>query len=388
MKKHITSALDSTYVIDGIRMDLTPRQILKAASVSEDVPGHVEENAESVENEPVVDESSDPIPYHTALSINNIYKYAAEVSELSEKASDIPAASSADVSRIIAAQSIIDTLWKCGHFRVSDLVLNAEWQWDFSNVGSYAAFYASVESTCWYTDMMGIRLGGYSLAEGGHSLNFSTSVAGGNDGEDDDDDSAALFTEPFTTTNPVMEEGRKCPDTIVGKPDNWLIYIPFDTCSFRLGGSLLEEAEAIGRGKAPEIGDTDYFMDCFEVVREFVEDGIVISGRTVGRGGLMSTLSGMCSGDIGAVIELGTVMQSYGDNDLVNILFGEIPGVVIEINSSDFDYVDAELLLQDVAYYPLGHPEGETLRINGNPDGGISGIIQSLIDSRAPEGED
>ena len=110
MKRHITSALDSTYVIDGIRMDLTPRQILKAASVSEDVPGHVEENAESVENEPVVDESSDPIPYHTALSINNIYKYAAEVSELSEKASDIPAASSADVSRIIAAQSIIDTL--------------------------------------------------------------------------------------------------------------------------------------------------------------------------------------------------------------------------------------------------------------------------------------
>ena len=144
MKKHITSALDSTYVIDGIRMDLTPRQILKAASVSEDVPGHVEENAESVENEPVVDESSDPIPYHTALSINNIYKYAAEVSELSGKASDIPAASSADVSRIIAAQSIIDTLWKCGHFKVSDLVLNAEWQWDFSNVGSYAAFYASV----------------------------------------------------------------------------------------------------------------------------------------------------------------------------------------------------------------------------------------------------
>ena len=158
MKRHITSALDSTYVIDGIRMDLTPRQILNAASVSEDVPGYVEENAESVENEPVVDESSDPIPYHTALSINNIYKYAAEVSELSEKASDIPAASSADVSRIIAAQSIIDTLWKCGHFKVSDLVLNAEWQWDFSNVGSYAAFYASVESTCWYTDMMGIRL--------------------------------------------------------------------------------------------------------------------------------------------------------------------------------------------------------------------------------------
>lgn len=386
MKKDFSSALDSTYIIDGIRMDLTPRQILQAASVSGDVQAATEKDAEPVETEPVVDESSDPVPYHTSLSFNNIYKYAAEVSEMSGKASDIPDASSADISRIIAAQAIIDTLWRCGHFRVSDLVLNAEWQWDFSNVGSYAAFYSSVESTCWYTDMMGIRLDGYSLVEGGGSLHFSPSVSGCNEGEEEDPDE--LFTDPFTTTNPVMEEGRKCPDTILGDQDNWLIYIPFDTCSFRLGGSLLEEAEGIGRGKAPEIGDTDYFMDCFEVVREFVEDGIVLSGRTVGRGGLMRALGGLCPEGNGAEIELGTVMQSYGENDLVNILFSEVPGVVIEINSSDFDYVDAELLLQDVAYYPLGHPDGKALRISGNPEGGISGIIQSLIDSHAPEGED
>ena len=85
-------------------------------------------------------------------------------------------------------------------------------------------------------------------------------------------------------------------------------------------------------------------MDCFEVVREFVEDGIVLSGRTVGRGGLMTALGGLCTGGIGAGIDLGTVMQSYGENNLVSILFGEVPGVVIEISSSDFDYVDAELL--------------------------------------------
>lgn len=386
MKKDITSALDSTYIIDGIRMDLTPRQILQAASVGDDVQNVMEDDEEPEGNEPVVDESADPIPYHSTLSVTNLYRYAKDVSELADKASEIPAASSADISRLSAAQAIIDTLWRCGHFRVSDLVLNAEWQWDFSNVGSYAAFYSSVESTCWYTDMMGIRLSGYSLAEGGHSLHFSPSVAGGGDGEGEDPDD--LFTDPFTTTNPVMEEGRRCPDAIVGNPDNWLIYIPFDTCPFRLGGSLLEEAEGIGRGKAPEIGDTDYFMDCFEVVREFVEDGIVLSGRTVGRGGLMTALKGLCPEGIGADIELGIVMQSYGENDLVNILFSEVPGVVIEINPSDFDYVDAELLLQDVAYYPLGHPDGKTLRISGNPEGGISGIIQSLIDSHAPEGED
>ena len=381
MKKDIISALDSAYVIDGIRMDLTPRQILEAASAREEAGGGTEE-------EPVVDESADPMPYRTELSVNHIYEYAAEVSGLADRASHVPAASSADVSRIIVAQSVIDTLWQCGHFRVSDLVLDAEWKWDFTDVGSHAAFYASVESTCWYTDMMGIRLGGYSLAEGECSLRFTPSVDGKDADGDDDEDAAELFTDPFTTANPVLEDNRKCPDTILGDQDNWLIYIPFDTCSFRLGGSLLEEAEKLGRGKAPEIGDTDYFMDCFEVVREFVEDGIVLSGRTVGRGGLMTALGGLCTGGIGAGIDLGTVMQSYGENNLVSILFGEVPGVVIEISSSDFDYVDAELLLQDVAYYPLGHPEGNTLRIGGNPEGGIYGIIQSLKGSRAPEGED
>lgn len=141
MKKDIISALDSAYVIDGIRMDLTPRQILEAASAREEAGGGTEE-------EPVVDESADPMPYRTELSVNHIYEYAAEVSGLADRASHVPAASSADVSRIIVAQSVIDTLWQCGHFRVSDLVLDAEWKWDFTDVGSHAAFYASVESTC------------------------------------------------------------------------------------------------------------------------------------------------------------------------------------------------------------------------------------------------
>ena len=58
MKKDIISALDSAYVIDGIRMDLTPRQILEAASAREEAGGGTEE-------EPVVDESADPMPYRT-----------------------------------------------------------------------------------------------------------------------------------------------------------------------------------------------------------------------------------------------------------------------------------------------------------------------------------
>ena len=74
----------------------------------------------------------------------------------------------------------------------------------------------------------------------------------------------------------------------------------------------------------------------------------------------------------------------------MKILFGEIPGAVLEIKDSDFDYVDAEMLLQDVAYYPLGHPGGTGIDIVTGDSNNISGILQSLIGMQdmTPEGED
>ena len=55
----------------------------------------------------------------------------------------------------------------------------------------------------------------------------------------------------------------------------------------------------------------------------------------------------------------------------MRILFSEVPGVIFQINDSDYDYLDAELLLQDVMYFPLGHP----VRRKGK----VGAILDSLI---------
>ena len=96
------------------------------------------------------------------------------------------------------------------------------------------------------------------------------------------------------------------------------------------------------------------------------------------------------SGSAGIDADLSGLMQSYGETDMVKVLFGEVPGVVIEIRDVDFDYVDAEMLLQDVAYYPMGHPGKAGLRITRTGSGGIAGIIHALMGQgdAAPEGED
>ena len=65
-----------------------------------------------------------------------------------------------------------------------------------------------------------------------------------------------------------------------------------------------------------------------------------------------------------------------------------MPGVVIQIQDADFDYLDAELLLQDVAFFPLGHPVPGTaeIRVKASAKSGIQTILESLMQNA--EGED
>ncbi len=103
----------------------------------------------------------------------------------------------------------------------------------------------------------------------------------------------------------------------------------------------------------------------------------------------MTALDSLCSGK-GADINISEVMKSYGESYMARILFSEIPGVVIEVRDYDYDYVDAELLLQDVAYYFIGHPSksAKGLRVSSSGMSSISGILESLLRSQTSEGED
>ena len=73
---------------------------------------------------------------------------------------------------------------------------------------------------------------------------------------------------------------------------------------------------------------------------------------------------------------------------MVRLLFSEVPGVVVQIRDMDFDYLDAELLLQDVAYFPLGHPSvrSTAVRVKKSVKNGLHTILDALM--QKAEGED
>ena len=334
-----STILDSKFIIDGVPMELSPRQILGG-------------NQCSYPSESIVDESLDPSVDLYELDENRIWDYLALVRAQSSRKLLFPFAG--EYARTRVALALLDAIWTKGHFVLEDLSIGAHWRWADEGVGSMAALYESVAGLADYAADLYLQITDYSLVEG----------------------------EPGIEVKVVVPEPQRAlPSRLKPDPDSWLIYIPFDTSDYRLGGSLLSRSLGVEGGPAPKIEDTGYFGDCFEVVREFVEDGVAISGCTVGEGGLIAALDAMCSGGVGTDADVSDICRAAGGADPVRVLFSEIPGALFQIRDSDFDYIDAELLLQDVMYFPLGHPrtDGGELKIHSSGKTAIGSILESLM---------
>ena len=367
-------ALYSHYIIDGVPQDSTPASLLE--SVGADLGGEAPADCPCI-----VDETLDQVLGLFNLSNSRIREYSALVEEVRRI---LPLSFPDNYTRARIASSLVDLIWRTGHFTLQDLELKADWKWNPVPVGSNAAFYNSVQGAADYIDALGLRLHGAGYVRSRRNDVAFKAVLSKDGGPRD------FLALPRKNGRPRIGTARACPDTVRPDPRSWLIYVPFDPTDFRLGGSLLAQALGLGGGVAPQISDADYFADCFEVVRELVEDGIVMSGVSVGDAGLMRAAKRLCREACGATLDLSPIVQAYQDDNLIRILFGEIPGVLIQIQDSDFDYIDAEFLLQDIAYYPLGHPslKAPGIRVRANASNGIQNILSSLMRDAGAEGED
>lgn len=347
----IQDILFGTYIIDGVGKTLSPADIL--AGVLTEPLVLPDGDLPSVADE-YPDVSSTP-PELSPADIPSFLKLL----PLEPRTMALPFAG--PLTSAILAQALIDAIWQNGHFCLEDLSVKASWHWEAEGIGNAAAFYSSVEDVCTYMDALGVRMSSFRLVKGAPAVSFKAGVV------------------------PVAGR-RKCPRALVPSRQDWLIYIPFDSCDFRLGGSALMAALGKEAPTAPDVSDADYFMDCYEVLRELVEDGVVKAGATVREGGLVQALHSMCPEGCGADINIDDICRAYGGENPVRVLFSEVPGVIIQIADTDYDYVDAELLLQDVMFFPIGHPSPGTQGIKITDKVGLPEILSSLLGGL--EGED
>lgn len=380
------SALHSQYIIDGIRYEATPAELL-----SECLSGDNEANPESHRFEDIIDESTDPPVTSFIYAPENNEQYLEDCIKASVNDRSFRLLYPESFARQRIAKALIDRIWNRGHFRMGNLNLWAKWSWNTRPLGNMAAFYQSVEAASSYMFDLGIRLNDYIYEETDEEsrLDFYAWLPDNvKENSEDGQDEIGLKDSPFQSRHPWISEERGCPEEMAPDASDWLIYIPFDTCSYRIGGSLLAQTQGHNGGIGPHIQDPDYFIDCYEVVRELVEDRIVVAGVTVSDGGLATAAASMC-GRCGADLDISGLMASYQETDETRLLFGEVPGVLLQISDNDYDYLDSQLILQDVAYYPVGHPApsktGVCFRKGKRSD--VAGILASLLE-QASEGED
>ena len=379
MELDVYTLLHARYVIDGVAQETTPAQMLSEVAL-DPAP-----TLPAASERAIVDESPDPGLSRSRPNPKHVDRYLEAVANAPVHAVAAPFA--ARFTRCRMAGALCDALWRLGHFALGDLCLDLDWQWNDASVGNMAAFYASVQAAAEYADALGIRVRDTRFRfsnEPGPCL-FSCSAALRPVPTEDE-----LFSDqPFRAESPRMA-AASLPAQLVGDEKSWIVYIPFDTSDYRLGGSLLAQQMHLEGDVAPALSDGDYLIDCYEVVRELVEDGIVLSAASVSEGGLLAALHRMCPPQTGARVDLSDLARATGGTDPVRLLFSEVPGVLIQIRDIDFDYLDAELLLQDVVFYPLGHPvPGDgSVQLHSSAKTGIEHILEALVRNQGGEGED
>ena len=319
------SALYSHYIIDGVRMDMTPADLLEECMEYEDSEFQTGFND-------IIDESTEPPLNAFVYDDSKESEYLRQTLEASVEEREFRMLYPEHFTKLHIAKALLSRLWSEGHFKLGNLKLWAQWEWNTRPLGNMSAFYRSVEAASSYIYGLGVELEDYLFIEGDESSNvkfFSWLEEGMEDEDHHEEKDKSLFkSSPFESRHPWICEERKCPATIVPNSDSWMIYIPFDTCGFRLGDSLLTQVNGHNGGNAPTIDDPDYFIDCYEVVRELVEDGFVMSGANVADGGLITTARRMC-GTYGIDLDIKGLMSSYQEDNSARILFGEVPGIMM-----------------------------------------------------------
>ena len=221
--KEKLSALRSKYIIDGIQQELTPAEILTSigARLPEDdsgIPGRI------------ADESSWPGPSVAGTDPSRVDRYLSKVLAAKKHPSMV---FPAEFTRTELAKALLDCIWRVGHFTLQDLCVDARWTWNSKKIGNMAALYSSVSALAEYADALGIGVRSCSEAEGECELAVTPYLRAA--------EAAGGAEEALSETQPLRLGPASISSVLAPDPESWVVYIPFDTSSYRFGGSLFAQ---------------------------------------------------------------------------------------------------------------------------------------------------
>ena len=233
---------------------------------------------------------------------------------------------------------------------LSAVSLSANWMWPCKNPGEDAALYRAVEACSDFACALGIN-----IPTGKDSLSMTQKYG--------DDKVYAPGTVIISAAGEVSDV-RKTLSPVLRAKASTLYYIDFSGDELRLGGSALAQTLGTLGSEAPTVKDAAAFVNTFNTVQQLVSKGMVLAGHDISAGGLVTTLLEMTFANINGGIALDA--DAFGkDYDLVKILFSENPALILQVDDTKKERVDAILDKAGVKYLHIGSPiEERTLTIS------------------------
>jgi len=243
-----------------------------------------------------------------------------------------PAASLIDAeagSRLSIAEALTNLVWAPLTHGMKGISLSANWMWPCRNPGEDARLYNAVKAVSEFAICLGIN-----IPTGKDSLSMTQKYPDGK-----------LVYSPGTVIISAVAEVsdiRKVVSPCLSvQKDTVLIYINLSSDDYKPGGSSF--AQVINRlgDSAPDIKNLQAFAAAFTVIQEWIKAGRVLAGHDISAGGLITSLLEMTfpHTELGLEIDLG----SLGEPNLVNLLFSENPGVILQVKENEAGTLRSEM---------------------------------------------
>ena len=220
-------------------------------------------------------------------------------------------------SRISIAKALSNIVWAPLTHGLSGVSLSANWMWPAKNPGEDARLYEAVKAVSDFAIALGIN-----IPTGKDSLSMTQKYPDG-----------SVVYSPGTVIISAVAEVADVKKVVSPNLDpdetSFLVYIPFSTGSYHLGGSSLAQVMNKIGDEVPDISDPDYFKQVFDTLQYMVSEGLISAGHDVSAGGLITTLLEMVFPLDGWGMDLD--LTGLNEPDPMKLLFSENPAVVIQV---------------------------------------------------------
>ncbi|MFV0390474.1 MAG: phosphoribosylformylglycinamidine synthase [Paludibacteraceae bacterium] len=220
-------------------------------------------------------------------------------------------------SVLAVAEALTNIVWVPLAKGLDSVSLSANWMWPSKNQGEDARLYKAVEACSDFACALEIN-----IPTGKDSLSMTQKYPNGE--------------KVFSPGTVIISAGAEVSDirkvvspVMVNDEDSAFYYIDFSFDSHKLGGSVL--AQTLGKigNEAPTVKDPEYFKAAFDTIQELINKNRILAGHDISAGGMITALLEMCFANVNGGLSVN--LDGISEQSLINILFAENPGVLIQV---------------------------------------------------------